>query len=343
MYTLQRNGRSQIVPVAGERTYSRLINGVQSHHVTLVARATVQISVAAATATLNRGSVWSLFDEVGIDENGSDAYLMHGRVLRFLSEMSAPSPLDYKRLTSTAVGTYTLVEAARIYFAHPYAVTPRETAFIERDTRQLFQVFVKLNSTPANALLTVGGATVAVTAVSVDVIHGYDSAETKRPLFIPRVRQQVDSVAATNAALPIYLKTPHAIRALVLSQETTTVGEVGDIINKVVLRGDFHSIIGPTVVGWENLTLDGEFEFGGASGAAPNAAALGTFGNEAHWGINFQAGGRLSAILNPNQDSNLRWEVDCRPSVSAGSSQIRTTIVELMVDPMRTEPLTIPV
>lgn len=332
-YRLTRNKRGAIAPVAGERQFSKLVNGVQGHYVDVVVRATVAISVANATAVLNRGSAWSLFDEVGIEENGTDRMIMHGRVLRFLSEMAAPSALSATRLTSPNIGTYNLEESARIYFAHPFAANPRETAFREHDQRQDLRAFAKLSSNAAAALLTVGGATVAVTAVSISITHGYDKDERDLPYFIPRIYQQVVQVTGTNAQLPEYIRTNNALRALVVSQETTTVGEVGDVINALALKSDTRDIVGPNPVKLAELAYASEFDFGGAVVST----------NKAHVGFNFQQWGRLAYLLTPGQDVNLRFEFDVQASASAGTSQIRITRVELEADPTLCKQLDIPI
>lgn len=336
MFNLQKNGRPSIAPVAGQRVYSRLINNVQSHVVQLDVTGTVTIATADATAILNRGSLWACFDEVGISENGRDTVLMHGRVLRALSEQAAPSPLSAVRLTSTAQAAYTLKESARIEFAHPYAIQPRETAYREHDPRQLLEVFVKLNSNAAALIATAGGGgTVTLTNLSVNVTHIYDGVETVAPFFIPHVRQLVDKVTGANAAQPFYIKTPRVLRGMVLSQEDSDIGEVSDIINAVVLRGDQKDWIGPSAVSLEDLIAASEYEFGGASGWNVG---------DAHLGFNFQTFGRLSNCLNPNQDTNLRFELDVQPSVTGtGTSQLRLTLIELWTDAALTQPLTIPV
>lgn len=331
-FRLTRNKRSAIAPVAGERQFSKLVNGVQGHYVDVVARATVTVTVANATAVLNRGSVWSLFDEIGIEENGTDRMIMHGRVLRFLSEMAAPSSLSATRMTSPNIAVYNLVESARIYFAHPFAANPRETAFREHDVRQDLRIFAKMASNPAAALLTVGGATVVVSAVSVSATHGYDKDERDLPYFIPRIYQQVVQVAGTNAQLPEYIRSNNAIRALVVSQETTTVGEVSDILNAVALKSDTRDIIGPNPVRLDELQYASEFDFGGAVVSS----------NKAHLGLNFQQWGRLAYLLAPGQDVNLRFEFDVQASASAGTSQLRITRVELDPDPTLCKKLDIP-
>lgn len=336
MFKQQKNGRSQIVPTVGDRSYSRLINAVQHQFVTLVFRGTLTIAGGAADAIRSRGSILAAFNEIGIDENGTDRHIYAGQVLRFLSEMAAPSALSAKRVTSTAAAAYVLEEAVRIYFAHPFAAIPRETAFIEHDVKQLLQAFVKLDAGGGGSKLAKvsGGVTAVLSAVTVNVIDGYDATEQARPFFIPTVVQQVDAVNGANSAYQQFIKTSHAIRAIVVSQETTTDGEVNDIINKVVFRGDFNNIIGPTPIRFDDLDLESEFEFGGAVVST----------NRAHLGLNFQLHGRLANILNPTQDNNLRFEFDCQPSVAgAGTSQIRTTIVRLERDPSLVDPqLTVP-
>ncbi len=340
MYRTHRNPRTTLAPITTDRVSSRLINAVQSHYVTLTLRGTLTIAGGAATAIRNRGSIWAAVREVGISENGKDRVLVTGNVLRFMSEMAAPSALSASRVTSTAAAAYTLEESARIYFAHPFAAVPRETSFLERDSKQVLEVFMKLAGTPADgggsALVNVGGAVTGIlSAVTCTVEHGYDATETARPYFIPTMRQIVQPVAAATSKLETFIKTSNALRGMVVTQETTTDGEVADIINALDLRGDFGSLIGDSQAKWADLLLASEFEFGGA--------VVSTI--RAHLGLNFQEHGRLSSILNPNQDNNLRFEFDCQPSVAgAGSSQIRITLLELERDSAVVDPeLPIPV
>lgn len=336
MFRLRRNPRNNVVTIAGERAFSRLINAVSSNFVTLVITGSFVISVAAATNIRNRGSILAAFDEIGIDENGTDRHIYDGRVLRVLSEMAAPSALSAKRVTSTAAATYPLEECVRIYFAHPFAAIPRETAYLERDTKQLLQVFAKLNASAKDKLATAGGATLALNTIVVTVTHGYDPQEANPPEFIPTVRQQIVNVDSTNGQLTEYIKGSHAIRQIVVSQEGTTIGEVSDIINSLVLRSDDQDFIGPGKMDWDDLQLESEFEFGGAIVTS----------NRSHLGLNFQQSGRLSSVVSPVQMNNLRFEFDVQVSVTAGAgnSKIRITIVELQRVPGLTNPQsTIPV
>lgn len=334
MQRTQKNPRSTIVPVAGDRAFSRLINAVQSHYVELVVTGILTIAGGAATAIRNRGSILAAFDEIGIDENGTDRHIMTGRVARVLSEMASARTIAPTRLTNTAAAAYNLRETIRLYFAHPFSAVPRETAFLEHDTRQLLQAFVKLAASGgADKIAKVGGAvTATLTGLKVNVTHGYDAQESDRPYFIPITRQLVIPVAGAAANLQAFIKTSNAIRAIVVSQEDTGEGEVSDIINGLAFRGDFRDLIGPGERKWLDMVDAQQLEFGG------------DMTSPAHVGLNFQTHGRLAAVLNPNQDNNLRFEFDCQPSVSgSGSSQIRVTTVELVADPALCKPLTIPV
>lgn len=338
MYSLQRNGRASIVPVAGEQAFSRLVNAVQSNFVTLIFRCTLTIAVAAALAVYNRGSILAAFDEVGIDENGTTRHIYDGRVLRFLSEMAAPSALNAVRVpASGAIGVYNLEEAVRIYFASPMSMVPRETAYLERDVKQIFSAYVKLKQNAVNFIAPPGGGgTSVITNLTVSVSHGYDASETARPFFVPTVTQQIVDVVAVNDTLTEYIKTSHSLRGLVISQDTTTKGEVADIINSLALKGDFHNVIGPKQIAWNDLCLEQEFDFGGAV----------TSQNRAHLGLLFQDHGRLSQILNPNQDNNLRFEFNVQPTAlaGAGTSRIRITRLNLERDPAIVDPaLPVPV
>jgi hypothetical protein len=321
---------------AADRVPAKLVNGARTSGVLLIARATVQISVGAATALRNRGSVWSLFDRLYINENGRDVSTVRGNVLRYASELQAPSSLSAQRVSSTGVGTYVLEEAAYFQFAHPLSLDPLETAYTERDTRQDFSVQFTMAQSFAGKLATAGGATIVVTGVNVDVIQDFELQQgngATAPLFIPIIRETIQQVTGDVAADPIYIRTTNAIRQFIISQEDSVLGEVGDILRGFKLKGDYRDIIGPTPITLSDLLLRGEFGFGGAAISS----------NKAHVALNFQRYGKLSQVLNPAQDSNLRFEISALPSVTGvaagGTSQIRVTSFELFRDPAVTAPV----
>lgn len=315
----QISRRDNIVPAAGQRVFSRLINGVRTYAVHVHARARIAISVANATAVRNRGSVWALFDSVGLEENGRDRHEYDGRILRFASEMHAPSALSATRLTSPNIGTTLLEESALIFFSHPLSAVPHETVYRELDARQLLQVFARMVASPTAALVDIGGATVVVDQISIEVTQIYDSRSADVPVFIPTVRQMVFTVPAANPQQSEFIKTPAFIRAMVIQQEAATSGEVSDIITALALRGDFRDIIGPQQSPMDGFQFASEFEFGGL-----------VLSNQAYLGLNFQRSGKLSNVINPQDDVNLRFEFNALPTVAGtGASRIRVAIFEL--------------
>src|SRR2546430_17387071 len=76
---------------AGNRSFSDLVNGVQTHRLIFTAQAQVDITVAGALLR-NRGAVWALFGEIGLGEDGTDRAGLHPPVARVFSERVAPSP-----------------------------------------------------------------------------------------------------------------------------------------------------------------------------------------------------------------------------------------------------------
>lgn len=332
MFTLHRSNRPRIVPVAGERSTSKLLNGVQTQFVNVRKTARVAITVAPVTAIRNRGSVQALFTEEGIMQGGNIVSLVDPRVTKFVSEASSGSDHTDTRLAAVAVATTTLVEHSRLYFAHPYAANPRETSFVERDPGVDLAYFCTLDPTlnGRNRLVEVGGATVVIDQISVTVQQGYDAEEGSLPLFLPTARQIVQGVPAANPELEVFVRTNNRIRAISILQEATFAGggnaEVTDIINRVVLRGDRGFIIGPEFMPWDDLAREQEYEFGGDVYAS-------TRGSHVH--LNFQQWGRLSKVLDPlRQDLNLRFVFDAQPTAAAGAtaSSIKITLWELERD-----------
>lgn len=313
----RRSKATTIVPIAGQRVTSDLKNGFKNYWIRLVARATVQVAVAPATALRNRGSVFAMFDEIGIDENGTDRHLYDGRMLRFISEVHAPSALDSVR-AQVAIGTYNLEEQATLFFSHPLAAAPEETSYREIDARQKLQVFAKLNATPSARIFNVGGATVTISNISIDVKQVFDDRSPTVPLFIPVARQMLFEVSGTNPLATEYIKTSRFTRGIAIMQDTDTDGEVSDIINALALRGDNRDIIGPQQISFRDLVLDQEAIYGGAVTQQGGYLFL-----------NFQENGKLSNIINPADDVNLRFEFDWKVSAGAGTSRVRVALLEL--------------
>lgn len=324
-YKQNRNPRGVIAGVAGQRQFARLVNGVQGYWIDLRAAGTINITVGA-TEVINKGSIFSCFDEIGLDENGRDRVLLDGRMCRFLAEMHSPSALSATRLGGVGVAASPLVESARVYFAHPLAAAPQETAFRERDPRQVLQAFAKLRADGGQGGLIRGGTATMTVVPSVTVDQIYDDITDAAPIFIPSIRQQIVAVPSANTQLTEFIKTSNYIRAIAIQQDTD-VGEVGDIINGLALRADGDDIIGPGQATWDSILRGQELDFGGTV----YSTGVGK-GQSAYLGLNFQASGRLSNVVSPSL-LNLRFEFNAQPSaqpgVGAGTSKIRIAILEL--------------
>jgi hypothetical protein len=325
MFKMQRYGLADIVPVAGQRRTTRVNNKLQTHRFGLLPQSQVDVTVAG-TDVLNRGSVWGIYDEVGVLDAGDEVINVDGPTARFLSEMHAPSALDRRRLTSAGVQAATIIrESSALWFAHPLSANGAETTFLERDERNQVEVFVKLKADGGNSGLIRTGATMTVTNNTVKVFQDADRFTPSKPYFIPTIRQVVVNVAAANPQLELLLKVQNPLRAVVVKQETDQ-GEVGDIITSLRFLSDTRQIIGPNFINWRDLTMAQGYEFGGdvfTDGVG--------YGQNGYLGINFQSGGRLSNVLDARREPNLRFEFNATPSTQTGAanSRIRVTLLEL--------------
>lgn len=323
MFKQNLNARSTIAGVAGQRVFQRMVNGMQNYFVTLRNSGTINITVGA-TRVINKGSVFGCWDEIGVDENGRDRFLADGRMLRFISEMHAPSALSATRLAGVGVAATPLVESARIHFAHPLSAAPQETVFRERDPRQTLNIFGKLRADGGQGGLVNGGTSTMTVVPSLAWEQGYDDTTGAPPIFIPSMRQQVVSVASANNNLTEFIKTSNYIRALIIQQDSDA-GEIGDLILNLALRADGDDIIGPAQVAWDDLIRGQEFEYGGAVFLTGLSA-----GGSSYLGINFQSSGRLSNVVSPAL-LNLRLEMNVQTSAQAGATngKIRIGVLEL--------------
>lgn len=329
MFTKSKEERGPILPLAnvGKRTNAPLITNVRTSFIDVVARATVTIATAAVTAIRNRGRALSLLSEVGITEGGRPTWQLDPRVLGFQSEQLSPSKLTITPLASTAVGTYNLVDRARLAFAHPYARDPRETWYTERNPLIDFSFYAVLDSAAAAVARLVqdsGTSVTTLTALSLTVQQIFDRTDDKLPIYLPQTEAIVTNIVGANKKLEIPLKYSDRLRSITITQDTDA-GEVTDIINAVTLRGDNQRWI--ENVALDDLARDAEYEQGGDVYVSAGGR---------HTYINFQTHGKLSNVLNPlAQDNNLRLVLDCQPSVTSGAtvSRVIVTLNKLVRDP----------
>lgn len=317
--------------VAGQRTPLGLVNGVQTHRIWVTITGLLTISASAGPVIINRGSLAAAF-QFFLNENGTDTWQQDGRIAAFVMQMLSPDNVQPNlRLTSTANGAYQLKERICLYAVSPIAAVPRETAYMEADPRQRFELQAALNANPVAQIAT--GVTATLTGVTFSVTQDYVANETNLPQLRPRIREQIETITGANPAYPSYIRTNNRIRGIIIQQDTVGAGEVSDIINSLAVRGDNGDLIGPQPIPMDDLAAMQELEFGGAvyNGAAgaptsPNPA------NGAYLAFYYQKHGRLNSVLYPWRDyTNFRIEFNCQPSVTAGatSSQIRLQILEL--------------
>jgi hypothetical protein len=327
MYKESHSHRTSITPVVatdgGQRKFTKLINNKQNTWLDLVVSETINITVGA-TRVINRGSAWASFDEVGVQENGNDRIVMKGNILRAFSEFMAAQNLASTRLGGVGVAATALIEQARLYFVNPLAATPIETSFKEKDPTQDLSFFAKLSpgsgtlGAGAERLVQGGTATLTVGPI-VQVDQHFDDTTQQKPHFIPVVKQASIAVvgAQTDLELPVGNKDLF-IRQIILEQNTDQ-GEVGDIINSFKLIADGDDLIGPAKVQWDAYLRSMQNEFGGAVYATGVS-----YGQSMFAFFNFQRGGLLANILPPApRTTNLRFVLDCQPSVQAGVTTSR--------------------
>lgn len=318
--------------IAGQRVTSDLVNDTQTHALRFTAQAQVDITVAGA-AVRNRGSVWAIFDEIGLSENGTDKAVLNGRIARMIAEAHAPSALSATRLAGAGVQAATIIkEELTVHFASPLAASPSEAIYREKVVKNAVQAFAKLSSATLINLLA-SGATGTVTNISLKVQHVHDPRTKGKPFFIPTYRQLTLAIPSAQTDWTLDLKTTKFLRFFALQQDSDA-GEVGDIITDLELRGDYRHIIGPGRITWDELTRSMEAELGGSVYSSGTG-----LGQNAYYMKNFQSGGRLSNIVNPRDDVNLRFLFNAAPSAQAGAtnSKIVCAICELENDPELTQ------
>lgn len=294
-------------------------NNVRTERYQLRIRGQVDITVAGA-ALSNRGSILATMSELGFSDGGQDRQVWDPRLARFVADQLAPSPLPATRLAGAGVQAATqLEEIVPLWMSAPRTINLNETKYVEANKQLQQTPFIN----PVRAITNVAnGAALAgtVTNLTATIEQVYDELTDIPPWLSCYVRQVVQDVPGANPALKIDLRGTRYGRGIAIQQDTTQ-GEVSDIINAIVLRGDKKSLIGDRAVPWRDLVLAQGYENGGA---LPDGYLF----------IDFARYGRLTGMWNPAQDTNLRLEVDCQPSVTvfagapATGSRIRVAMVE---------------
>jgi hypothetical protein len=298
---------------AGVRDTSKLLNNVRTRLLKL--RYTLGVNITVAGAGLrNRGSLLGAFLEAGLAEAGTDRINLDPRLMSRLSNFFSLQPNPATRLANANIQNVTLSEEIILPLAHPYSANPQESFYVEADIKNTLEVFSTFNG---NAALIVNGGTVALSNPQVSVSQAHDVNVAERPAVDVFIRQVTQQVSGANTALEVDLRGSRYLAGIIVQQDTN-VGEVTDIINSLVFRGDGYDIIGPTFVPWTELVQEQAYQSGGADV------------DGASWMYNFVKSGRMSTMLHPAMLSNLRLECNVQPSVAAGatSSLIRVALIE---------------
>lgn len=273
--------------------------------------------LAAPGVNRNRGSVLALLGDIGFNDGGTDKVVLDARLARFIGEAMAPSALPATRLDATSLVLQALEETVPIFLSAYKTGNPNETKYVEVNKQLQQQVFLTPNALAANITSGAGGATIAGLQATVEQV--YDDLVGTPPWVSPFTRQIVQDVTAANPTFRVDLRGSRYVRGIAIQQDTN-VGEVADIINSLVLRGDRDTYLGQQGIPFRDLVTAAAYEQGGAVFAAP-AGYL--------W-IDFCRYGRLSTMWNPYQDTNLRLELNVQPSAAAGAtaSRVRVAMVE---------------
>ncbi len=309
-----------IIPPAtadGVQAFSLAENNKRTERFLMRVRGQVDISVAGA-GLRNRGSILAAIDRIGFADGGTDKYIADARLANFVANMMAPSPLPFTRLAGVGIQAATqLEETVPIWLSAARTANPGETKYVEPNKQsQLTPYIVPIRNI---ARLSGGAPTGTITNLTVTVEQVHDELVGVQPWMSPFVRQVVQDVSGANQALKVDLRGSRWIRAIGIQQDTDQ-GEVSDIINGLVLRGDARSIIGDRPVPFLDLNRSLSQEYGGEVPAG-------------YWLWDFCRYGRLSTMFNPYEDTNLRLELDVQPSAGNTGSKVRVFVWEYETTP----------
>lgn len=284
-------------------------------------RITGQVDITVAgTGLSNRGSILGTLRDVGFVDGGADKSVTDARLMRFIAEAMAPSPLPATRLAGFGIQAATLLnETIPMWLCAAKTANPNETKYVEVNKQLQLQPFVtplKLIAGVANGVALVG----TITNLACTIEQRFDDMVQTPPWLSHFQRQITTNIVAANAQLKVDLRGSRFVRGIAIQQDTSQ-GEVSDIINSLVLRGDAQSIIGDGQVPFVDIQQSMADEQGGA--VIPG-----------YLFIDFCRYGRLTTMWNPYQDTNLRLELNVQPSVTvfAGAAPTNSLVRVAMVE-----------
>jgi len=299
----------------GQRAKTSAENNKRTERHNLTVTGQVDVTVAG-TGLRNRGSILAAITDLGFIDGGADKVVLDARLARFIAEAMSPSALPATRLGGPGVQAATLLrETVPLWLASPRSLNLNESKYVEVNKQLAQEIFVTPLRTAARLLA--GAPTATITNLQVSIEQVYDDLVGVPPILSSYVRQITQDVSGANPALKVDLRGNRFIRGIAIQQDTDA-GEVTDIINGLVLRGDNQAIYGDRAIPFRDLVEHSQEEYGGAV-----VAQLG------YLFIDFQRYGRMVSLWNPNQDTNLRLELDVQPSVGNTSSKVRVALWEM--------------
>lgn len=310
----------------GQRFYVDMLNGKRTFYNRCTITQDYNITVAG-TGIRNGGSLLGMFSETGLTEGkGDDHMKFDPRQMRHFSEYFSDGPLPATRLTSAAIAAGTLRETFFMPLVYPTAARPEELVYTEKNVNKLLNAF--LTYTGDVTQLLAGAPTVTLGDPQFSVTQEYDNQRGILPFLNVITDERVEDVSGANGNFKIDLRTSYYTAALLIQQDSD-IGEVTDIINTVTLRGDTEAIIGPNGVPWTELVEQMAEKSGGA-------VTDGTY-----LVIPFVEYQRMSTMMNPDEQLNLRLELSVQPSVTAGAtgSKVRVSMLQYQSRDGLTAPL----
>jgi hypothetical protein len=308
------------VPTDGVRAKTQGENNKRTERYQLRVSGQVDITVAG-TGILNRGSILAALPMIGFTDGGTDKIQLDARLARQIGEVLSPSPLPATRLAGAGVQAATqLTEIVPLYLSAYRTSNPNETKYSEPNKQLAQEVFI----VPSKLItrLAEGGALAGtITGLTANVEQVFDDMVASAPFLQTFVRQIQQDVLAANTQLKIDLRGSRFVRGIMIQQDSNF-GEVSDIINGLVLRGDSESLFGDRPINFADLVAAQAYEFGGALPAG-------------YLWIDFCRYGRLSTMWNPYQQTNFRLELDVSVSARAGGL-VRVAMVEYERTPSTT-------
>lgn len=308
--------------VAGQPSTSTLLNGRKTYAVGMEFAATCTVAGGALTAIVNGGSLLACFDEVGFMDNGIKRIQMDPRAAGFLTGALFPSARTRTVLSSTANGVTALRETVILFFGMPYQLDPWETAYVESDPKNNLQAYAIPNAsiTAGTAIGTVGAGTIAITAPSITVTQYYNLDLTTQPMLRVYTETRDFAVTSSGAGQEQGLRTDRYLGGLFWLTDSVQGGvRVQDttILTALAVRSDPRFLIGENPVPITAFNAFNDQWCGESLVGTPAAYAR------------FVEFGRLSTVVDPRVDSNLRALYTANPSTVGGatSSRIRCALL----------------